>query len=306
MKKNRRLLFILLSVLAALIIFLVVMGIGIYKYDWDGNFTKRVYTAIPYPAAVVNMQMLTYNQWQNRIEQYQQNKNFYLQEQEIDLGSLDLPDDETINDKALDDLIKEKILSKLAKQNKINASEQEIDSAYNELILSRVKNGEESAERALQDIYGMSVHEFKKQVVEDYLLRQKLEDKLNQEGDELDKLAKVKAQEVLDEVKQAEVSFDTLARMYSEDGSALTGGDMGYIQEGETTDLIDKAAFSLQPGEISDLLRSQQGYHIITVEDIKEEEGEKQVKVRYIFIAADIDKLLDQEMSNARIWRLVK
>ncbi|MGD2069027.1 MAG: peptidylprolyl isomerase [Gemmatimonadota bacterium] len=62
--------------------------------------------------------------------------------------------------------------------------------------------------------------------------------------------------------------FAALAREFSDDpGSASRGGDLGYFPRGEMVKPFDEAAFALQPGEISDVVETPYGYHVIRVED---------------------------------------
>lgn len=77
---------------------------------------------------------------------------------------------------------------------------------------------------------------------------------------------KQKAEKVLDQVKHG-ADFAKLAKQYSEDdGSADNGGELGWIRRGQTVPQFEKAAFSLKPGQISDLIQTVYGFHIIKVE----------------------------------------
>jgi peptidyl-prolyl cis-trans isomerase D len=73
-----------------------------------------------------------------------------------------------------------------------------------------------------------------------------------------------KAEEVLQKAKRGG-KFDELARQYSEDTTKEAGGDLGWIVQGQTVPEFEKVAFSLPPGQVSDLVTTQYGLHIIRV-----------------------------------------
>lgn len=106
-----------------------------------------------------------------------------------------------------------------------------------------------------------------------------LKDKLKPSPEELKKyldehpeadMAKVKqkAEDLLARVKKGE-DFAALAKEYSDDkSSAVNGGELGgWVTKGTWVPEFEQAAFSMKPGEISDLVKSNFGYHIIQVED---------------------------------------
>lgn len=78
------------------------------------------------------------------------------------------------------------------------------------------------------------------------------------------------AQGILDQLKGG-ASFEELAKAKSQDpGSAKQGGDLGYFAKGRMVPSFEQAAFALQkPGELSPLIESPFGFHIIKLEDRK-------------------------------------
>ena len=61
------------------------------------------------------------------------------------------------------------------------------------------------------------------------------------------------------------VKFDELARLHSEDGSASKGGDLGWLNPGDTVPDFEKAMNALQPGQVSEPIQSPFGWHLIQV-----------------------------------------
>ncbi len=82
-----------------------------------------------------------------------------------------------------------------------------------------------------------------------------------------DAAAKAKAEHILDELHHGG-NFAELAKANSDDpGSKANGGELGFIKKGATVPAFEQAAFSLEPGQISGLVKTQFGYHIIQTEE---------------------------------------
>ena len=75
-----------------------------------------------------------------------------------------------------------------------------------------------------------------------------------------------KAEDVLKKAKSG-ANFADLAKQYSEDTTKDKGGDLDWIVRGQTVPEFEQAAFSLPKGSISDLVKTQYGFHIIKVID---------------------------------------
>jgi peptidyl-prolyl cis-trans isomerase C len=78
--------------------------------------------------------------------------------------------------------------------------------------------------------------------------------------------AKSTLQTALEEAKGGS-DFAELAKKHSQCPSASQGGDLGYFTRGRMVPEFEEAAFKLEPGQISDIVETQFGYHIILVQD---------------------------------------
>lgn len=114
---------------------------------------------------------------------------------------------------------------------------------------------------------------------------------------EKDEAAKKTAEELLKRIRSGE-DFAELAKKASNDpGSASKGGDLGFFGKGAMVPAFEDAAFKMKKGEVSDLVRSPFGYHIIKLTDIRGGEVQPFAKVK-----EKIRKEIQTERADQRFY----
>lgn len=208
----------------------------------------------------------------------------------------------------LDQMINTELLAQNAEKEGIKVTDKEIQSSYNDL--KTYVNSDEEIKGAAEELgitdeflkeqaklslliqksqekfyseekvsdsemkkyYDEHIDEYKKDEVEASHILIKTTDDQNKPLPEAEqKKAKEKAEKVLKEVK-AGGDFAELAKKYSQDpGSAANGGALGAFGKGMMVKEFEDAAFGMEPGQVSNLVKTDFGYHIIKVTDrIKE------------------------------------
>ncbi|CEN82508.1 peptidylprolyl isomerase [Paraclostridium sordellii] len=217
-------------------------------------------------------------------------------------------------------------------KNKVKLDTKEIDSQYSAFMASITQTFGMDEEKFLKE-FGLTKEEIKKSVekeaiaakyidkeskvtdkeVEEYFNKNKkdlneikashiLIKNIDENGKKLDD-AKIKenkklAESILKKALEGE-NFEELAKKYSEDGSAQSGGDLGFFSKGAMVAEFEKAAFGLNKGEIyPKLVETQFGYHIIKKTDEKEKSFDD--------IKDSLTKQLVAEKQDALIQKLTK
>jgi len=156
-------------------------------------------------------------------------------------------------------------------------------------IRNRMQISPEDIQRAYED--NLQQYSTPEQVRASHIL-------LKTEGKD-DAAVKKQAEDLLAKVK-AGADFAQLATKYSEDDtSKVKGGDLDFFGKGSMVPEFDKVAFSMKPGEISDLVKTQYGYHIIKVTDKKAASTKPLEEVR-----TQIEDQLKWERAQAEAQRI--
>lgn len=215
--------------------------------------------------------------------------------------------EEAIKEQVLEKLIMEKIILNYAKKNEITVTDEEVNeqiSSYKEVL------GDEEKYKTFLTENNMTEEYFKEGIKKEMIMdkyRVNYIDGLEIDEEEAkkhfeeykDNYVKVRASHILVETEEEAKTilgkinngedFHELAGKESIDtGTAVKGGDLGYFGKGKMVPEFDEVAFSLKPGEVSDIVQSDYGYHIIKVEerlenyeDVKDDVMEDVKNVKY-------------------------
>lgn len=254
----------------------------------------------------------------------------YWQQIEREQGRLPGRAIETVRYQALDSLVDSVVISQEMAKRKLSASKAEVDAELQRII--NVFPSEETYKEQLQQA-GVSEDLLRAQLAEEV--------KFNKLQQEIIGHLPVSEQEIKDLYESVRVShilvspagaeeedwalaeeeawnvygqatvenFAELAENISKDSSATRGGDLGFIYKGQTVPEFEEAAFSLNVGEISEPVRSAFGYHIITVTERIDAEGEEfeemkpllEDEIRRQKGQADLQAWLEEARSQAEV-----
>jgi peptidyl-prolyl cis-trans isomerase SurA len=236
----------------------------------------------------------------------------------------------------LDELVLEKIMRKQVQTQGVTATDQQID-AYIMSIRERNKLTDAQLKQALVQ-QGLTWEQYRAQVAVDIeraaLINKEIRNKVNVSPEEIERYYK----EHLGEYGTAEKAhvrmlsrltppaataeqraavraeaehlrkeaadgkdFAALAKEHSQGPGAADGGDIGEVARGQMQEEFEKAVFSLKPGEVSDVIETDSGYHIIKVEQRAGEAHQPLAEVK-----DDIREKLYRENMEERYDRWLK
>lgn len=115
-----------------------------------------------------------------------------------------------------------------------------------------------------------------------------------------DKAAKAKAEAILAKLKKG-ASFEDMARKNSDGGSAKAGGSLGAFKKGQMVKAFEKAAFALKVGEMSGLVKTRFGYHII-----RRDKSLKTTYFPYATVKAKIAAFISAQKERGEFAKFVK
>ena len=289
------------SIVGIIVLFIAIFAILIYKYQNDSRITKIVASIIPYPVERVDGRFVTYSEYLFEVDSI---KHYYLSQTTADnKPAIDFNSNDgkvklqQLKQQELEMLQQRAIIEKLAHEKKVTVSSKDVKDALDQTVKSA--GGEDKTKEVLKKYYGWDLNDLKKEIKAG-LLTQKVSDKITSDPG-VNAQAKSKADDVLKQVK-AGGDFGELAKKYSQDSSAANGGDLGFFGKGQMVKEFEDVAFKLQPGQVSDVVKTQYGYHVIKVIEKKDD----QVHAAHILIkTVDFDQYLQDKVKQSKTTKYI-
>ena len=262
---------------------------------------------------IVNDDVITESELANRLAETKK---------QLALEKINVPPDNVLRKQLLDRMVLERLELQLAAQTGIHVSDADVDRAF-ESIAQRNKLSVEDFRKAMVQ-NGMDVDAYRAQLRDQITIQQLLDREINNRVTVTDsevnnflenhqnladmdvsynishiligipesatpeaiQAAKKRADDIEQQLKQG-ADFGKTAVSYSQGSDALKGGNLGWKKAGELPELFLSALKNMSPGDISDVLRGPNGFHILKLNDKRAGTGETsviQTHVRHILL----------------------
>ena len=297
-------------VFGVVIIILGVIAFGavrIYKYQSDDSFTTNLSKIIPYPAAMVDGQFVSYNEVKSMTDTL---TNFMEYQAALfpDNNLYDAPPYKELFSDTLGQLIENTFIETQARKRQVKVSDAEIDAEMQKLSEEAALAGE-NMEAVLKERYNWTADQFGQKVIYPQLIQNKLALAITlDETIEVNKQAKEKIDEAYQKIVNEEITFAEGAEQYSEDETTVaTGGDLGSADPNYYVDEFRDALIALEDGEISQPVSTYYGWHIIELVGKETgENGETLYHARHILIKTQpFEEWLIEKLGEAKIRKFV-
>ncbi len=282
---KHRLVIISLSVfVAALIAFFGYASFELYKTKTNSEFMYKVTKVIPFPIARIGSDFVAYENYLFEVKRY---IHYYETQQELDFeseaGQLQLAE---FKKRALEKVINDAYIKKIAQEKGITVSDTEIDAAVAVMRdQNRLSGSDEELEAVLRDNWDWSMADFRRSLKLQLLAQEVLS--------ALDTETHSRADAALVQLKAGK-EFADIAKKASDDAETKnSGGEYPFLIAKTNRDISPKmieALFALKPGQFSEVVDVGYGLEIVKNLEVK---GEKIRAAHILFNFKDINEYLN-------------
>ncbi len=270
------------------ILLLFIVLVAVFYSGWQStDKLNSVYASLPLPVAMVDnsQHLITSKQLLqdlNSVKRFYQSNNFASQGKRVDFstkqGQLRL---QVKKKDILNKLIEDQIIVLLAQRKNISVTNQEVDKAVQD---SLKKSGSSYQELILnlKSTYGWTLDDFKNKIVKNQLYTKKLFQWYEKNILTTKKYQQAQAiKKKIIKGKDGKDNFSDIAKKFSKGDSAKNDGNLDWMTEEQIIPEVLVGIQNLKKGEISDIIISPLGMHIVKVKDVREVKGDKKNKKEY-------------------------
>lgn len=288
------------AIIVVMISLLAIFGVAIYGFGINNKITQKAINVFPYPAIVIDgVHFISISDLQENVaavRMFYENQDFSTLGFKADFNSEEGKKMLQVKERDLAvKLVENKVIEIMANENGIVIT---LAMIADEIEKRQAQNGGTvGLENNLKNLYGWTLDEFKEKVVKPDMYKNILAMSMRKNDAKWIE-AKKKIDKASARLKESQ-DFNTVAKDISEGDSAKNGGELGWFSYDQMLPEIAAKALALKANEQSEIIESSLGYHIIRVEDKKNEDGIEKVKLSQVFVRAKTfsEWLLEKEKS---------
>lgn len=234
------------------------------------------------------------------IRQFYESQDFSEVGLRVDFSSEDGKKRLKVREKELlNKLIEDRAIESLAKSASIVVTDEMIDQGVKRKLDEFSSTDKVAGD--LERLYGWSLDDFKEKIVRNALYEDELNKVFMKENDTLQQV-KIKIGEVETRLAKGD-TFDQVANTYSDGRTAKEGGKLGWFTIDDLAPELRKNVESQKIGVPGGVIESSLGFHIVLVDAMKEENGEKRYQLRQIFVKKPMfSDWLSEQMKGMNVW----
>ena len=282
---NSLIFFIVLSLLISLI--------GIYLGRWQSTVITNLTRYVPLPAFYVNGQSVKLYDFLGDVNVLED----YLKRQNLET------DKYIVRKQVYDKIIELKVIEQLAQKRNITLTNEEINNQLKEIL--GVDNLSEEVGKITMELYGWDYDMYVEKVVRPILLARKLEEYFN--TSQGTNQIREQVGSLYDQLVQNETKFEEIANEVNQDNTKVVSGDLGWFKLGDTVPEFEIVLLQLTEGEVSNVVETRHGFHIIKLNEKMIEEEQPLYHVSHIFLKKPLfNEYLKEQIKEVNLVNLLR
>ncbi len=295
--KHRIILITSTLLIAGTIGFFTYCTLALYRFNSTSAFLYKASQVVPFPVARAGGSFVSYESYLFEVRRY---THYYESQLKLDFRTTEGQQQlAAFKKQALDKVVNDAYVKKLADKHKVTVSEQQINDQITVLRnQNRLGNNDKVFEDVLRDYWGWSVDDFKRSLRAQLLSQNVVF--------ALDTATKDKAKQALAELNSGK-DFAAVAKAYSDDtGSRDNGGDIGVVErtKRDLTEETVEALYKLKPGQFSNVINI--GYSLEIVKNLETSSDGKIHAAHILFNFKDISSYLNDLKDKQKTQAYIK